>query len=757
MEFVNPGLLAGAGLAVVPIVLHMIMRRKARRVEFPALRFVRRRRERNRRRLRIRHWLLLALRAAVLLLLAAALARPSLRATGVAGDRDLPVAAALVFDTAPRMLYRHENQTRLEQARDTALWLVRSLPDDSQVAVGESEFGANVFQVDRAAAIQRLERLDTTWTPQPLGNVLSDALRLLEGASDRRKELYIFTDLSRAGWLDRQPAALQERIQDAVDVAFYLIDVGVQQATNCTLDELRLSNQMMTQSGTLHIDGRAQCRGVRKPRLVELYLLGDDPPVEKRGEATLEFGDDGTTTFSFQLSGLDVGTRQGYVRLVGDDGLDFDNTRFFSVSVRTPWPVLLAAQPPVESSTLIVKEAIAPAAFRRTGMARFACDMAQLDELRDTPLESYAAICLLDPPGLSTEVWRRLAAYVSQGGGLLVALGPAIGDVERFNTTAARELLPAELLRQGRAPAADVAAAPSTLEHPVLARLRPMSGSIPWDAYPVYRYWQLGRLVDGAAVIIPLNNGDPLLVERAVGRGRVLTLTTSLSYEADAEPWNELLGFDAWPFFVVTNEMVMYLAGTIDARLNYDVGQVAVLPTGAEDPIATYVLTDPQGERFRRTTDPEQATLAVAATSGPGNYRIQSGGSNGGIDRGFSANVPAVQSDLDRITPEDLNAIFGEGRFLLAESREELVRVQGEGRVGRELFPWLVVLLAAAFIGEYFVAQRFYPASAAGPGENVERAIDSLRGSSSEEHSGDKGVPQQAATIGSDASTAAAM
>ena len=54
MTFVNLSLVAGTALVALPIVLHLIMRRKAKLMEFPALRFVRKRHDANRRRLRLR-------------------------------------------------------------------------------------------------------------------------------------------------------------------------------------------------------------------------------------------------------------------------------------------------------------------------------------------------------------------------------------------------------------------------------------------------------------------------------------------------------------------------------------------------------------------------------------------------------------------------------------------------------------------------------------------------------------------------------
>ena len=55
--------------------------------------------------------------AGAIALLAFALARPSLQMGGSLGSQEAPVAAALVFDTAPRMDYKSENQTRLDAAR----------------------------------------------------------------------------------------------------------------------------------------------------------------------------------------------------------------------------------------------------------------------------------------------------------------------------------------------------------------------------------------------------------------------------------------------------------------------------------------------------------------------------------------------------------------------------------------------------------------------------------------------------------------
>ena len=171
--------------------------------EFPALPFHPAAQVANRRQLQLRHWLLLALRMAIILLLAAALARPSLQGSGWLGDQKAPVAVALVFDTQPRMEYRYRNQTRLEAARETALWLLSQLPRDSEVAVIDARYGSDVFAVDLGAARQRIERLTTGTVGAPLAKSLEGALRLLKENSRQRKEIYVFTDLARSSLVGR--------------------------------------------------------------------------------------------------------------------------------------------------------------------------------------------------------------------------------------------------------------------------------------------------------------------------------------------------------------------------------------------------------------------------------------------------------------------------------------------------------------------------------------------------------------------------
>ncbi|MHB1034032.1 MAG: BatA domain-containing protein [Pirellulales bacterium] len=706
----NPTLLAGGAFVAAPIVLHLIMRRKSRHLEFPAMRFLQARHEANRRRFRLRHLVLLALRIAAIGLFAAALARPSLTSSGFIGDQEAPVAAAMVFDTSPRMEYRHQNQTRLQAAGDIGVWLLSQLPPESQVAVLDSGLGSAVFQVDLGAAKQRIERLESTAVAQPLTRVVEEALRLLADSGRERKEIYIFTDRARASWPADAAKRFQEQLARVNGVGLYVIDVGVEEPQNFALGELRLSGQFLSKNSPLVVETDLARQGPAAERDVELVLLEPDGTPRRRGRETLALGAGESRQVTFRIAGLDEGTHQGYVRIVGEDALAADDIHYFTVEVKPAWRVLIAAPKPVARYAFFLPEALAPEAFRKTGQAKFQCDVIALDQLANHSLAEYSAVWLLDPAPPTPETWQALDDFARKGGGVAISLGRNAQPVDTFNAPAAQRLLPGKLVRQARAPAGDLWLVTDALQHPALAGFRPIQGSIPWDAYPVFRYWELGEMAAGVGVVARYNDHRPAILERSVGKGRVLTMTTPISDPANPAPWNLLpTGLEPWPMFVLANGMASYLVGSGEEQLNYTAGQMAVLDLGADRRYTNYLLITPRGDPLRQTVNAAQNAIVVTATDRPGNYRVEAGGQQNGLRRGFSVNLASEASRLDRASREDLDGIFGPFEYRMARDRTQIDRNLSRGRVGRELYPYLIALVAIALALEHIVASRFYP------------------------------------------------
>lgn len=710
MSFLGPTLLAGAALVALPIILHLVMKREPKRVEFPALRFVRKRHSTNQTRLKIRHWLLLALRCAFILLLALALARPVLRGSGLLAGHSAGLAAAVVIDNSPRMGYLVKNESRLQAAKDSATWLLEKLPADSQVALVEPARARRAKLADRDAAILRTERLRVSPAAAPLTEAVVEAISLLAEQPDYRREVYVFTDMAAAVWDDSAQQQLAEALDANEGTKLFLVDVGAPEPVNAGLGQLELSADHLATGEVLTVEtnalGTASVGGAQ--RTVELWVEGEDRKPTKRATEQVTLSTAGQRV-ELPIAGLTSGVHQGYVRLAGDDPLAVDNTRYFTVSVDPPPRVLLVGQ--TTEATLLVREALAPSALAQTSAPRFACESITFDQIQRTQLMTFDTVMLLDPPPLAAEVWRSLGDFVQSGGGLAVFLGKgAVGNLDAFQSPAAKLLLPGELRWVSSTPRY---VAPTGYGHPVLRQLADIGPATPWPAFPVFKAWAIGNLDRAATVVAPFADGSPAIIDGQFGSGHVLLVTTPVSDRASGEPWNLLpTNPDPWPFLALVEGVADYLVGADTRGLNYDAGRVVSLPLPRRSDLATYVLDPPEGDPLPQTLSPGQQEIVITVTEQLGNYRVRSGGQQLRLDRGFSINAPGDVGQLDRVRFQTIAAALGADRVELVTGRNRLSASIDLGSRGRELFPWLIALVALVLGAEQWLADRFYRSAA---------------------------------------------
>src|SRR3954469_7405919 len=130
--FVTPAFfLAGLALASIPIIIHILNRRRYRIVNWAAMDFLLRAMKKNRRRLRFEQWLLLAGRRCVLGLLGIRVARRrACGQEGLAGVASRSGLHVIVIDNSYSMAYesdRPDAKTNLDQAKRIAKGIIERL------------------------------------------------------------------------------------------------------------------------------------------------------------------------------------------------------------------------------------------------------------------------------------------------------------------------------------------------------------------------------------------------------------------------------------------------------------------------------------------------------------------------------------------------------------------------------------------------------------------------------------------------------
>ncbi len=308
---------------------------------------------------------------------------------------------------------------------------------------------------------------------------------------------------------------------------------------------------------------------------------------------------------------------------------------------------------------------------RKLGRARFDCDVCDVGALAKRQLSGYTAVCLLDPTPLEPATWKKLADFAAEGHGVAIFLGRNAQPIDSFNNPQSQELLPGKLLRQARRPDGDLHLAPRDYQHPILnvTAFRGQAGAIPWEVFPVFRYWELDQAPAGVGVVLPYNDGRPALLERSIGQGRVLDDDHARLRSRQSEPVEPAAGGRG----VAVCDPRQPVDGIPGGRRR----SARELPRRANGhralghghpARADYLLFTPGSLSFPISADLKRHEVAVTATDQVGNYRLQAGGSEG-VDFGFSVNYAPDQTRLDRLNDQELVGLFGTVKFRLARTR----------------------------------------------------------------------------------------
>ncbi|MHB1225721.1 MAG: BatA domain-containing protein [Gemmatimonadaceae bacterium] len=692
LGWLAPALLAGLAALAVPIVLHLLQRERRQVVEFPSLMFLRRIPQETTRRRRIRHPLLLALRCLALALLAFAFARPFLRDRLAA----LPVAreardVVILLDRSYSMGYG-DRWSRAMAAAGQAVDELRG--DDRATLVLFDQTAEAVTAATEDGALLRA-RLSTV-TPGAAATRYAPALRLARdilAESDRvRREVVLVSDFQRGGW-----GGGADDLQLPVGTVVRRVDLSGAGA------DVAVAGTELTRTER---DGRealavaARLRATSADSSVRRATLELNGRAMQTVDVTLPVA--GTVVARFAPVALPPGVVQGVVRLDAD-ALPVNDTAHF-VTARPRTLGVLVVQPTASAgrASLYLTRALALArdpAYTVTTRSASALVPADLDGRSLVVLNDVAP-----PQGAAG---RRLAAYLGGGGGMIVALGESsrrarwagpVADVAPLEVGTVRE-------RGDGAPANAGSMGNVDRAHAIFAPFRDArDGGM---AARVLRYREL-RPDTGARVLASFDDGSPALVERAVGRGRLLVWASSLD-----DDWTDLPLQPAFLPFV--HELARYAAGgtaaisSVMVGQRVDVARYAAELSGAGDVAgeagARWLAIAPSGAREEvdggGALEPREAGI----------YELRPMDGDGGAAVPLAVNVDPAEGDL---TPLDSAALgmrgeeAGEG-----VAADDMVRTaaaaglsDGEREARQGLWWPLLALAALLLAGEPMLANR---------------------------------------------------
>ncbi|MFO8008916.1 MAG: BatA domain-containing protein [Candidatus Brocadiia bacterium] len=695
IEFAAPGFLWALPAVAVPVVIHLLFRRRYRTVPWAAMQHLLRAERASRRSIRWRYLLLLALRVAAVVLLVLLFARPGL--TGAlpgTGGIEQGTEVVVLLDASASMEHRPEQASAFERATD----YVRAVAD----RITGRGAGMTVLISGRTEPVFSgrlgdggLEELqaalaDVTTHAAPLKP--ERELDQLAQLAAERARFHVVTDLRAEDWgrQDVRPgvqqalAGLQER------GPVRIVDVGGEGSPGAAV-------------ARIEGEGRFVYAGSRA--VFRALLTNDGPDTVPAGQLEVQLdgaalapvahpevppGD--SVAVPVPVEAPPAGSHVLGVALRAEDAFPPDDRRFLGFRSVDQAPVLVVEGRPGSARYL-------RAALRPTSGPGLRPEVRPASGLPPAELKTYAAVFLCDVR--DPTLWADdLAAYVSGGGRLVAFLGPHTDPVAWNSSALAGEdgLIPVLI---GQSAEGVAALERFTLGDPLLA---PFAGWQPLFGAAQFRRFRRVRPLEGARVPMRFGDADASAAMVAIERGEGLAVLFPTTADDTWHDWprSELgrAGYVALMLYLVEH------GPAARPELNVSAGQPLSYPTAAGQAGAAVLQppgrSEPQTVRPRLLPDREGLHWTSEPLLRAGLGRLRPPGQGEVL---FAVNMPDTERRLGKARHDVVRRAGRGGRLRVVSFDARLP--EGTERAGAGLWPLLAGLLALVLVTESALAHLF--------------------------------------------------
>lgn len=674
MSFLNPIFLFATAAAVLPIVFHLVRKRRAKTIQFSSIRFLKATPKELVRRRRLQDRLLMAARVAVLALLALVFARPYVPADQIPLlPEDRSESVVLLIDRSMSMQYEdtfdravRAARARLDAAGSADEFSVVAFSDGPQVL---TELGGD-FATHRAA----IAALTPDFRATRYRTALQRAQDVLQDARHDRKVIVLISDLQLSGWEGTADWKLED------DIELVTEPVTPASARNAAVEAVRIGERHRSGSTILQIDVGVGVHGAAENGPAAVGLLIDGREVDRRDLPQREAAG---TTFEYAAS------REGYLTGIVEldsDGLPADD-RFYVAHRVAPLPGVLVAGAspgaPRGDAFYLAR------AFDLGEDARFRFEASP--SLAGAALREFRVVFLAVDGALRDAERDRLRTYLDQGGTVVMSPGSSTSGDALAQFLAEIQLGRVDAVVDSRDEHGyEAIIGQVDGRHPVFQPFATnTSGAI---FQPRFRRYLRVEPDTGSRVLARFDTGDPMLVERTVGAGRALLFCSTFNTAWTDLPLDEM-------FVPFVYSLAEYGSQIQAQHLVFKVGESIRL---AGEPGSTLEVRDPEGKIFRVDVDASGAGYFREAEI-PGHYAVSSGGSV----QIFSVNPDPEESKLFYRDEEEVYAaVVPQREDSDAPARTVASAIVETEEREQKLWRTLLIVVLALFVTETYFANR---------------------------------------------------
>ncbi len=651
-EFTSLPMLGWLAAAVLPWLIHRWNRRQHHTTPWAAVELLLTAVNQRSRQVKLQQWLLIAVRTAILLLVALAVAQPVIGRWALGSGSAGRLHTILVLDQSYSIGLRSQGSTCLERAQVEASRLIESSQrGDVFSVVGWAQATDNVLGRPTEDVSHALSAIGSLSQTEEIAN-LSAALRSAQAALDRAKkerpniehhEVVFFSDLARNTW-HMNPEQQSQWEALAEQASLTVVNLRDGQQNNIAITDLAADPALFSSGQQVSFTATLQNFGDRAWQNMKVDLSIDGRPIQSQ-QVSLAAGAMATVRFNHSFES--EGSHTVLVAIAGEvDPLPLDNRRYLVVEARPQLRVACIAGKPGAADDMA--RALAPGKLPDGPAQTIQPEILSASQLVELDMAKYDALFLASVADLNQREAAQVERFVRAGGGLAIFLD------EQPPTEPLSQLLPVTV--HPPVPFGEYHFDALNYSHPITEPFRGNENAgLLKVAVMKYCRLEIKSERQTAKIALAFDTGDPAMVVDRLGLGRVavMAIPSSLAiHTPEKNPWSS---FAVSPSFLpVMRELLAHLVSPrwLENR-NLQVGQTAACAWDASRPETQVTVRRPEGTEQTLSTLTAEAPgfLLFAETSESGIYQVSAAGEE--IAR-FAVNLDTRESDLSTIDPQEL-------------------------------------------------------------------------------------------------------
>jgi aerotolerance regulator-like protein/VWA domain-containing protein/CARDB protein len=557
--------------ASIPVIIHLLHRQRTKPVRWGAMQFLLETPLQMKRRKKVDHWLLMLLRVLGLAALAFLLARPLL----IHGQYNplasrLPVDVAVVMDHSLSMGRHAGQQTLFAQGVGVADQVGNLLQPSDSLSIVLAEHHPRVLtplpvgvgEVPRVR--EQLHQLPVGLSDCSIPDAVQTAREVISRGRNVRKLILVVSDGQSTSWHAEDDSAWRlaagaERAGAGRDLEIHQVQLKPDTTeSDISIGQIDVAPSLVGVGQPTQITATISNSGPKDFGPLGVRLMVNGKPIEPAAQLTgLASGQ--STTIRFDHTFDAAGSNWIKVYCDAADALEADNQAVAAVHVWEKIPVLIIDGQLTSSggfrSSQFLQSAMQPVdrtLESGTLVQPRVVGVAQSGEMK---LDDYFAVIVNDCPQLPSAVQDKLVDYARSGHGVWIILGQRT-DPSFISQELGRAGIFTASLKDPK-PHGETTPQSTDLKDPRNPMVS-LVASAQRDAFSgalAAKWWSLQASDPDAAVVLASTTGDPLVLERPMGRngGRIVVWCTSVDGE-----WNN------WPlmpnFVPLVNETIYHLS-----------------------------------------------------------------------------------------------------------------------------------------------------------------------------------------------------